>query len=70
MQLKELNLDAVERRVKAMKSGAKAAKHRAEQLKAQVDVSAQHLETQKSRQKPAQPKGSPSTSTIKPTGPS
>ena len=47
MRLEELALDAVERRVKAMKANAKAAKDRARQQKAQADMNAERLEIQR-----------------------
>lgn len=66
MRLDELNLDAVERRIKSMKAGAKSAKERARQLKAQADINAERLDMQKSRAALTQAQRSAVTSTIKP----
>ena len=71
MRLEEIDPNkAAAEQVKRQKAAAKAARDRANQLKAQADTAAARLATLKSRQKLAQPKGSPATSTIKPTGPS
>jgi len=66
MRVDELDLGAVERRVKAMKANAKAAKDRARQLKAQADINAERLEMQKSRQALVNAQRSAVASTIKP----
>lgn len=66
MRLEELALDAVERRVKAMKATAKAARERARQLKAQADINAERLDMQKSRAALTRARRSAVTSNIKP----
>lgn len=66
MRLDEIKPSAAEQRVSRLKAGAKAAKDRAKQLKAQADMDAERLNMQRSREKLTQLQRSPATSTIKP----
>lgn len=67
MRLEEIESStASERRVKQLKSGAKAAKDRAKQLQTQADSSAERLDIQKSRQKLKHLQTAAVTTAIKP----
>ena len=67
MRLEEIKAaSAAEQRVKRMKANAKVAKDRAKQLKVQADMSAEHLDMQKGRQRLAQLQRSAATTPIKP----
>jgi hypothetical protein len=67
MKLEEIEQgNAADQRVKRLKDNAKAAKEKAQDLKAQADTSAEQLKIQKSRQTLTQRQRSPAISTIKP----
>lgn len=67
MRLEEIEQgNAAEQRMKRLKDNAKAAKDKAQDLKAQADTSAEQLQIQKSRQQLTQQRTPPAMSTIKP----
>lgn len=66
MRLDEIEQNAADQRVKRLRATTRAAKDKANQLKAQADTSAAQLDMQKSRQQLTKQQRSPAMSMIKP----